>query len=340
MGGNALSNTFTERKNRADYTRIVTEVRELLEPFVYRSADIPAYREKESFGDADILIIPKVAEDLRHTFFAKLVKKPNEIVKNGNVYSFDYQNFQIDLIVCDHDNYETSYNYFSYNDLGNLIGRIAHKMGLKYGHHGLSYPIKLSDSESLGDVIISTNQNEILSFFGYSYKRFTQGFNTLEDIFNFVVSSRYFNKDIFDFEELNHTNRTRNRKRKTYCEFLEWVQLQENLQQYNFATNKREYIPYICNHFGVDIYKQWRELWGQHLVRVNSNRKFSGLEISEITGKIGEELGNIIHKFRMSFSDKLINYPDFLLITPKSEVIEYFKNWYAAEITPVLPDAQ
>lgn len=40
------------------------------------------------------------------------------------------------------EHFNTSLEYLNWNDLGNLIGRIAHKFGLKYGHKGLLYIIK------------------------------------------------------------------------------------------------------------------------------------------------------------------------------------------------------
>ena len=42
-------------------------------------------------------------------------------------------NFQIDFIKVGEENWETSKNYFSYNDLGNLMGRLAQRLGVKYG---------------------------------------------------------------------------------------------------------------------------------------------------------------------------------------------------------------
>jgi len=327
MGGSALKNTFTERKSAADYFEIVEEVEIAIKPLSVECIEIPAYTNKESFGDADILIIPRDPNTLREDLLSgKYLPVPNELVHNGGVYSFDYKNFQIDLIVRNQSNFSTSYHYYSYNDLGNLIGRIAHKVGLKYGHEGPIYPIKLSDSEELGEVVVSTNMWTILEFLGYDWFEYRKGFNTLEDIFKFVVSSPFFNKSIYDYDALNHTNRTRNRKRQTYGDFLEWLQVQEGLPEYQFQ-DKLSYLPTIQAFFHVDIYGKWRKLWGEHLVKRAANSKLTGLEISEMTGKIGKELGETIVGFRKSFNSN-ISYEDYMLVTPKSKVVENFKNWF------------
>jgi len=56
MGGNALKNTITERKNKSDYQRIKKEILEKLEKYIKCDVIIEA-PEKDSFGDLDILYI-------------------------------------------------------------------------------------------------------------------------------------------------------------------------------------------------------------------------------------------------------------------------------------------
>ncbi|GAF99140.1 unnamed protein product, partial [marine sediment metagenome] len=55
------------------------------------------------------------------------------------------------------------------------------------------------------------------------YEKYLEGFDEVEDIFQYVIDSKYFNPKIFEYEQLNHQNRTRNKKRKNYELFLQYV---------------------------------------------------------------------------------------------------------------------
>lgn len=152
MGGNALKTVTTRRVDAAEYHKIKDEVVGMLRGMFpgHGIEAIPAYRKKADFGDLDVLVEyfpnPDSPEaDIRHRFRGELRKhfKAEEIVSNGPVYSFAWRDFQVDLILAPTDEFEMSLNYFAWNDLGNLIGRVAHKMGLKYGHDGLCLPFRV-----------------------------------------------------------------------------------------------------------------------------------------------------------------------------------------------------
>ena len=57
---------------------------------------------------------------------------------------------------------------------------------------------------------------------GFNSLRFAQGFNTVDDILDFVANSKYFCKDFFLFENRNHDQRKRDVKRPTYTKALEY----------------------------------------------------------------------------------------------------------------------
>jgi len=46
--------------------------------------------------------------------------KPNEIFHNGNAWSFDYKELQVDFITCADEDYDSNYHYLAFNDLGIL----------------------------------------------------------------------------------------------------------------------------------------------------------------------------------------------------------------------------
>ena len=114
IGGNALKNTVTRRYNAAEYFEVSAEVVQILTDSFDHYVDfrkievIPAYSEKETFGDCDILTTMKFTrQQIQKTF------SPNEIVINGDVISFDYKELQFDLIYSPSDEFEYSLFYFS-----------------------------------------------------------------------------------------------------------------------------------------------------------------------------------------------------------------------------------
>lgn len=124
MGGRALKNTVTRRYDRAEFEVISQELIDILKETFDRVTMPLFYKNKETFGDADILVtsneFPQMREYIENTF------KPNEIFHNGNCWSFDYKELQVDIITCGPEHFDSNAMYLSYNDLGNFIGRLAH----------------------------------------------------------------------------------------------------------------------------------------------------------------------------------------------------------------------
>lgn len=256
---------------------------------------IKAYSAKESFGDMDIAIeydnLPVNYEKL-----VEIVFKPEEMVRNGNCLSFEYKEFQIDLIITPSSEYTTSLHYFDYNDLGNLLGRIAHSMGLKLGHDGLSYNWRV-DTYQFRNIILLTEWEDILPVLGCSYERYVQGFFLLEDMFEFVVSSPYFNKDIYLLHNRNHTSRVRDAKRKTYTEFLKWLETYQETdaqiamkEQRPREAGKQQWLPYLFETIEgfEETYKSVQTEWDQ---TVEFKKRYNGDLVKQWTGIEGKELG-------------------------------------------------
>ena len=124
MGGRALKSVETKRISRVEFDKFSKEIVKSLK-LTFNKVGIPFfYKKKESFGDIDIILSNEgfdgnIREYIEETF------NPNEIFYNGNVYSFDYNAVQIDLIFTSDEDFESTLNYMGGNDLGNFIGRLA-----------------------------------------------------------------------------------------------------------------------------------------------------------------------------------------------------------------------
>ena len=201
MGGRALKNTYTRRYSKQEFETVSKELIDIIEQRYARAATPLYYHNKETFGDIDIIVDIDGASyldsggDFIRSYIQKTFK-PNEIFHNGNCYSFDYKEVQVDFMCVPSEDYDSNYHYLAFNDLGNYIGRIAHRLGLKYGQEGLWYNHYLK-GQNLGKVMISKDYREIFNFFDLDYDRWLEGFDELEDTFKFVTTSRYFDTEMF-----------------------------------------------------------------------------------------------------------------------------------------------
>ena len=176
MGGRALKGTFTRRYERQEFEDISKELTDRLKQTFQRVAVPLFYKNKETFGDADIVVSTAGYDEFDMREYITNEFKPNEIFHNGSCWSFDYKELQIDIITTQAEHFDTLIMYLSYNDLGNLIGRLAHGFGLKYGQEGLWYEHQFK-GKNIGSIMVSKDYPKIFKFLGLSYDRYEKGFD-------------------------------------------------------------------------------------------------------------------------------------------------------------------
>lgn len=292
MGGNALKYIGVSRITRTQFDSASDTIVRTLSEFCSKIEVVKSYTEKESFGDIDILYVPNIpTEHLKNKI--KSLLGATEFYNNGSVFGFGYvidvdTIVQVDMIKSSYDTFDYNLNYLNWNDLGNLIGRIAHKFGLKHGHDGLVYVIRDSD-RIVGKVTLTTDYNDALNFLGFS--RLPEEFKTIDSIFEYVVSSKYFNPSIYLLENRNHIARVRDAKRPTYMKFLKHISGMAG--GYEFELDKSKYMSKILGYFSgcVDEYNRLIEL--KNLIN-SCKRKFNGDIVASVTNLEGPELGKFI----------------------------------------------
>lgn len=345
MGGNALKSVTTRRYNAAEYYTLMDELVPIIrELFDTVAMPIQAVRSKESFGDADILVLGNKPD--KEILESKLISiGATEMYHNANVTSFDYKELQIDLIFTSEENWTTSAVFFSYNDMGNLMGKLAHKFGLKYGHQGLTFQYRVDNDKTIGEFVVSKDPQKIFHFFGLSWNRYCEGFETIEDVFNFVITSPYFTKSTFYMENLNHIDRKRNRKRPNYNKFISFVNrtdeyshlapIADNTVEWN--KDKTTYYDMIDAAFPECHF--YRNL---HHFRLNEDRiklvrsKFNGQLVMEKYENLkGNQLGAILNAFKLYISNKYqMEFSD--AVYASSDMMSEFDDWYAIINLPQL----
>lgn len=275
MGGNALKNVKTSRISLINYNLIKKEIFETFQNVMIAwPYDSP---NKVDFGDLDVLYqqFPNDMFDMRKYIID--IYNPQEIVSNGPVISFAYpfskikhlleetieENtqetdeeiyFQVDFIKS--TNLQMSSFYFSFGDLGNILGRITKYHGLKFGDNGLfislipetvsKYIEENSVCKNFGpivdlnndvipssmligsdDIILSSDPNIICDYLGLDFNKYgDKYFTSYEKIFDWIISTPLFDKKIFT--HLNYEHRHKTRTRPMYNKFVEYIGLQVN----------------------------------------------------------------------------------------------------------------
>jgi len=344
MGGNALK-SGSVRLPAQRYREIETEVLERLRrEFPAKKMEAVAYiANKVDFGDLDILIQGGEGYDPAK---AAASLGSVETVFNGDVTSLGYPleegTFQVDLIKTPIDSFEFASRYFGFNDFGNLVGRVAHKFGAKFGHLGLLYPMRDPDSNShmIAELEITADFSEALALLGYdpylyAEMRSNNGFRTLEDVFNYVVMSPYVNRDIYLLENRSHIARTRDAKRPTYNAFLKWLEekTEGSIPAFPWAPGgspERTGQKQAFLDMAMAKFPAFRESHTHALANLAKKKlvrkRFNGDRAALVTGASGKNLGRIMSQVRESFADDE-SFDQFFMSASESAVDEKFRQF-------------
>lgn len=275
---------------------------------------------KKDHGDLDIIVVSNERQACRDLFGSAV-----GFQSNGPVDSFAFQTpealLQIDLIFMNPANIDYSYNYFCFNDLGNLVGRFAHKYGLKHGHDGLTMVLR-DDTEVIGNITLTTDFKTAMDFLGFSHDTYLKGFDSHEQLYQYVSDHERFSPRMFDLNERNHTARVRDKKRPTYTGFLEWIDKNRGyLADYNWPLDKSVWLRTIFDTF-PSAETEHARIWEEHNKRVQAKLRFNGEIVSELTGLTGKELGMLIRNFKALYPD----WVEFVLEKTDKEVKEEVMN--------------
>lgn len=342
MGGKALNKygIQTERKTTKDFLRIGGEIKERIGidfNFEIETEIVTCYHTKPDHGDLDLLIKMDGkhfnGNDITLKQYIENAFKPHAIHNNGGVLSFDYENFQIDFIPVRQSKWETAKTYYSYDPLGNIMGKTFHKFGLSYGWDGLFYKFRNFNGRNSQNILISTDASKIFDFGGYDYNRYLQGFKTMEDIFKFAIDSKFFDTEIFQMENLKSIDKKRNRKRGSYHLFLKYLKDNNIKTTYGFNKDKTHYLPMIENYFPeANLMHKLSELQKINSQNRILSQKFNGdMVMSWLPNLKGKELGNAIREFKLSF-DNYDDYKEFVLNSSFNAIKDKFMDNYNDEI--------
>jgi hypothetical protein len=323
MGGNLFK---IDRISKQEYFNIVDSLRPVLNKHFGDNYRIPtAYRNKMDYGDVDIIVDAGILinnNTWRKEICADLGVTQTQLGRN--VFSMLYQNFQVDIFLVGTNKLETCNNFMSYNILGNLIGRIYHKFNLRYGEDGLFYVLRGYNNHISKEIIVSREMKDILEFVGLSYERWVLGFDKVEDIFEYVISSKYFCSNSYDLKYFNVQKRAN--ERPDFNKFLDYISERNIEKNYPFNKEKEVYLPMIDEYFWTDLQSKYKEhVKKQEKLQIVS-QKFNGKIVMELIPYLKDkELGNFITTYKESLGS---NYVDEVLKMTQEEVNKNILNHY------------
>jgi hypothetical protein len=314
MGGKLFK---LPRMPRADYLLREQAMRAYLDRKLDSSYRIPRfYGDKPDFGDLDIIIPARRDWDrVRLEIAADLGVTQTKAV--GRVFSMVFDGLQTDLFAVPAQLVESTCNYMSFNDLGNLLGRICRRFNLKYGEEGLSYTYRrVGNDHYRADLPITQDFQRICAFLHLDHGAWETGFATLNDVYDWVIASPYFSVAPY-LDDLDGTMERRIGKRPGISSFIDFLRARGIDARPAFA-DRMSYLPQIIAAFPeaglaerIAVERAKEERAGQFAA------KFSGKLVMRLRPELE---GKALAQFIIAFKHAAADFEAFLLEATAEEI--------------------
>ena len=308
MGGKAIKKVLISRIKLENYNKIKKDIFDILTEYI-KLDSIREVPNKIDFGDLDIIYKANENIDLRKLIID--IYNPEEIVVNGTVMSISYyfksldEYYQVDFIKC--QNLEMSYFFFSYGDVGGIIGTITKFYGISFGE-GLfcnisKEIIELHDKNGIENfcnfkIELTTDPKEICTYLNLDYKKWCNGFDSKEEIFNWIISSSWFHKDIFI--NLNNHQKHQKNTRPLYKEFNDFIFDESRLLSNNELKKENRQLETLVYFNKIELLNNFIIL---HKKNNDKKNKFNGRKFIKY-GYEGKDIGNIMNTFKKYIHEK------------------------------------
>jgi hypothetical protein len=316
MGGKLFNRG---RIDRDRYLDIEADIRNYLDRSLgsdrYR---IPRYYgNKPDFGDLDILIRLDPNDNwqqMRQSIVTDL--DIVEFKSAGSVFSTLHRDFQVDYFTARLPYFESTYNYLSFNDLGNLIGKICRRFNLKYGERGLSYVYRYQNSNFQQEIELTHDFAAICQLLELDYSKWQAGFADLNEVFEWTIACPYFS--VAPYIDRSTSLERRVKERSTIQSFLDYLDRHQITKTYQYLDDRDDYLPWIAANFPAAnlldrIATAKAAAERSELVK----SKFNGETIMRLLPHLaGKELGHFIVNFKQQFTD----FEEFVIATEPHEI--------------------
>lgn len=193
---------------------------------------------------------------------------------------------------------------------------------------GLFHVFRRASGNYRHDVLLSRDWRRILGFLELGYERWNEGFETLEEMFDWVISCKYFS--VRPFLHRSRTTSVRAEQRTTVREFIAYLENKNVTRAYPFAEDRSVYLPKIADFFSdVDLYgaiEREREL--EEFDR-KVQAKFNGKLVMGLFPELkGKELGHFIRRFKSQYE----HFATAMYQLSQEQIVTALRQFHAAHI--------
>lgn len=341
MGGNAIApHVKSVRLDVERYKNLEAKTLSILQEFFSegRFNVVRYFANKQDFGDVDMMYNVENNADFLQKLPLLLMEEFNStkelpVVRNSSVTSVgvpvdtneeDY--FQLDFLYYSKENWDHAEFFLDYNDVGNLLGRVARFAGFKLSDKGLLFPYKNEHGHVVKDVLVTKDPLVTMQVLKLDKALYDKGMDSMEDVYHFVMSSDYFVPETFLTENLNNGLKKRERKRGAYKLFLEYLNGldQETLLCRTYLYEDKHIARLTALEHSLDLVPAFKVRYQAVQEKADLMRvfkmHFNGNLVTELTGLRNRELGQFMKFVQGEDKDKFIS---FVVFNPQSRVNDF-----------------
>jgi hypothetical protein len=278
------------------------------------------YASKPDFGDMDVIVPSRPDWDVMRAAIARDL----EITQTkavGRVFSVVFRGLQTDFFAVPERFLDSTCAFMSFNDLGNLLGRICKRFNLKWGEHGLSYVFRRANSDQyVQDLPLTTDFAQVCAFLGLDHAAWRAGFPTLTHMFEWTIASPYFSVVPY-LDEVSGTLAGRISDRPTIAQFIAFLR-ERGIDQRPAFADKLSYAEQIAAAFpDAELMVQIAHEREREARALEVSTKFSGKLVMRLRPEAtGKALGELIAAFKRSVAPDGDGFERWVLATPADEI--------------------
>ena len=277
MGGNAFANEDpalpTPRMPEPIYSDAQQKyISILLKYYSHVGSPIEA-PQKADYGDIDVLVtgshsnVDMTDEMLCQILGARKFKRNSATICFAVPWPDCKERYiQIDVHFCPSvENFQWMLFHHSHGDLWNIVGTMIRPFGLTVNETGLYlriWEIEGKVPKDMAKVKLTSDSGAVLRFLGLEEDAFKTKFASLDDMFDYITTCRFYSPRRWQHEgTLNANDRQRMGKRPQYRAWAEdYIPRRMNAGTNSCANNSKEEVCEMCKeHFVIgDTYETQR----------------------------------------------------------------------------------
>lgn len=290
MGGKAVTSYRMDSQTHDRFLDHVVPVLVDLHLDEERVYPVRSFENKASHGDLDVLFMKPATStnDLRRMRDAKHALMHNETDlevleynSNGDILSmavmFEGKPRQLDVIFTWSFHWHIAKVFYDFNDMGNLMGKVARWHRMKWGFQGLRYVVYSEDgSRKLDEITLTGNPATAFEILGFDWQRYQKGFVKRSDVWEYVLNGALTDPRCFLPKNLNAGQRQRDTKRTGYELFMKYLDEFVEIDMSTERPSHEDTWELVHDKIGINLEQQVNALRMEDAKLQKAAEKFNG----------------------------------------------------------------